>query len=43
MILGASLGFDDLPMELKNIVIEVNKIQLGIDLIEIADNITERG
>jgi ADP-ribosylglycohydrolase len=40
-ILGAYYGFDRLPKQMKNQVLEVNKKELDIDLVELADNMTE--
>ncbi len=41
MILGAQLGFRDLPDDLKQQTLKVNKSVLGIDLEQLAKNITQ--
>jgi ADP-ribosylglycohydrolase len=38
-ILGAYLGFDKLPAEMKGQVLEVNKNILGIDMVELSENL----
>jgi len=40
-ILGAYYGFDRLPEKMKIQVLEVNKRELDIDLVELADNMGE--
>jgi len=40
-ILGAYYGFDRLPEQMKNQVLEVNKIELDIDLVELSENMSE--
>ena len=40
-ILGAYYGFDRLPEQMKNQVLEVNKNELDIDLVELSENMTE--
>jgi len=41
MILGANVGFSNLPVELRNKVVEVNREVVGIDLLLLADRIVE--
>jgi ADP-ribosylglycohydrolase len=41
-ILGAMVGFEKLPLKMRNQVIEVNKNRLGIDLEKLANSLTDR-
>lgn len=43
MILGAKVGYSKLPKQLKEEIIKVNRDQLGIDLEELARNISVKG
>jgi len=42
MILGAMHGYTNLPMEMKQTIVKVNKVQLGIDLEELAGEIVQK-
>ena len=43
MILGAQLGFKRLPIDLRNQVMQTNKVQLGIDLETVGQEVIRAG